>query len=453
MKASNEYYLAEATPTRAVLHMCLPMLAAMAVNVLANLVDAFFIGQLGKAEALAAVALALPFMAVVMAFGDLVGTGSATLIARLLGSHEVPRARQASATSTACALILGTVLGLGVLACLEPLCRLLGARGDTLAPTMTYIGILAAGTPLSLTSFVLDQNVRAEGASKASARAAIISTCANVAFDALFILGLNGGVAGAALATDLSWAVMIAYLLVAQRSCRAQSLRPRDVRFELPLLKAMLGVGFSGFALALMLAVSSWLLDFLAASYSTEAVAALGIALRIENLIGLFAIAFGQGAIPLFAFAYAAGATKRLHALLRTTLGIMFGALGIGALVLLGGAAPLVGIFSTDPQVIAIGQLAVGAFVLASVLSAGSDFVLGVLQSFGKAAPAAALPVARGVLLVVCYLVGNATWGLPGLLGAGVVAEACSLGIALGFLPMLRASMNAAPPCKARAVE
>lgn len=442
MGESNEFYLGRAKPLKSILHMCIPLLAAMCVNVIANLVDSFFIGQLNDSAALAAVAFALPFMAVMVACGDLIGIGSGAAVSRSLGAGERARARKVSATSMAAAGAIGIVLAVAITLFLEPLCAFLGARGDMLAPTMIYIGILAIGAPISLIGFVLDQNVRSEGAAKASAKAAIVSTAANVVLDAIFIMGFGWGIEGAALATVASWLVMFVYLVAASGKCTAQSFRASDISLERSLLKDIFGIGFSGFAMALMLAASSWLLDLLAAGYSTEAVAAIGIALRIENLVGLFAIAFGQGAMPLFAYAFAAKDAVRLKALMKTTLVVMFGALGISAALIFTFMEPIISVFSTDPLVIRIGIIAILSFVSASVVSAGFDFILGLMQAFGKGAPASVLPVMRGCASIALFLIGNALFGLTGLLTSWIAAEGISLLVALCFTPMLRRTIE-----------
>lgn len=440
----NEHYLKDAAPLTALLHLCLPMLAAMLVNVVANLVDAFFVGQLGDAAALAAIALAMPLVTVMMALGDLVGMGGSTLLSRLLGKQDRSKARRVSATNTYLALLFGAIMGIVCLVFLRPLCSLLGAHGNMLAPTMTYVGILALGAPLATASFAIDQNVRAEGAAGASARAAVISALANIALDALFIIGLGWGIAGAALATVLSWAVMTLYLLKTVITSPVQTLNPRAVLFTAPVLKEILGVGLSAFLTALILAVSSWMLDYLAAGYSTEVVAGIGIALRVQTITGLLAIVFGQGSIPLVAYAYAAGDARRVKALVKVTLALMFGSLGVATVILIVGAPSLVALFSSNTAVISTGVIALVALMLGTLLSAGSDLILGIMQALGRAVPATTLPIVRGAALVGLYLACNALFGMMGLLTANVVAEAIALGAALCFVPYLLRKVNAA---------
>lgn len=433
MKHSDEYYLGKASPIQAIIHMCVPMAVAMCVNVAANLVDAFFIGGLNDAAALAAITLAMPFTTLIMALADLVGVGSSTLIARLLGSGNKNQARCASATSTYLALALGVAFALVCLAFLNPVCRALGAHGDMLDPTMLYVGILAAGAPFSLMSFALDQNVRAEGAAGASAAGAVVSTVVNIVLDALFICGFGWGVAGAGLATAFSWVVMTIYLAIFTRKSAVQSLLLRDVSVNSVMLKEIFGVGFSAFAASMIMAVSTWLLDVLAAGYSTEAVAGLGIAVRVQMIADIFAISVGQGVVPLFAFAYAARNVVRIRALTKATSLTLLATLGTASVLLIVGAVPLVSVFSQDAAVIEAGHLALVILTVGAAFSAVTNLVVSVLQAFGKALPATVLPLARGGFTVVLYIAGNALFGFVGLLGANALAELASCVLAAAF--------------------
>lgn len=437
MKHDNDYYLREAAPASAIAHMCVPLLAAMGVSTLATLVDAFFVGQLGDTAALAAVALALPFTTALMAVGDLLGTGGSTFIARLLGAGKPGEAKRVSATNHVLAFAFGLVAAVLSIVFLEPLSTLLGAGGETLAPTMTYLGILAAGAPLSVLGFVLDQDVRAEGAAKASMIGTIISAGANLVFDPIFIFGFGWGVAGAALATASSWLISAVYLVVYVKRSGTQSVSPKDATFRLPVLKEILGVGFSAFAMTLLMTVSAWVLDVLAAGYSSAAVAGIGIGFRVSMFAGLFTIAATVGVIPLIGYAYAAGNGARIKALVKTVALILAALLAVAGAALLVFGRPLVGLFSNDPAVVEVGMFALFALVAGVFVSSASELILGMLQALGRAMPASVVSVARGVITIALYVAGNALFAFAGLVLAGVVSEALALLVALAFVPYL----------------
>lgn len=84
----STYWLEEAPVFKAIKHMALPMIFAMAIGTIYNFTDTLFIGFLGDTSALAAVSLCLPYLAVVMALADLIGVGVGTAISRHLGMHD-----------------------------------------------------------------------------------------------------------------------------------------------------------------------------------------------------------------------------------------------------------------------------------------------------------------------------------------------------------------------------
>ncbi|MGS2563048.1 MATE family efflux transporter [Clostridioides difficile] len=85
MNQKNEnYWLLDAPVTKAIWHMAIPMMLGMSINIIYNITDTFFIGRLNDTAALAAISLLLPFTTILMAIGNLFGTGGSTLFSRLL---------------------------------------------------------------------------------------------------------------------------------------------------------------------------------------------------------------------------------------------------------------------------------------------------------------------------------------------------------------------------------
>lgn len=74
-KKDAMYYLEKAPVPKAITHMAIPMILGMVVNMIYNITDAYFIGKLGSTSMLASITLALPFTTVLMALGEIFGTG------------------------------------------------------------------------------------------------------------------------------------------------------------------------------------------------------------------------------------------------------------------------------------------------------------------------------------------------------------------------------------------
>jgi len=90
---SNRWYLSAAPVVRALLHLCVPMAAAMIVGAVYNLINAGFIGSLHDTALLAAITFGTPILGLVMAVGGVFGVGGGAQISRLLGAAEHDPAR------------------------------------------------------------------------------------------------------------------------------------------------------------------------------------------------------------------------------------------------------------------------------------------------------------------------------------------------------------------------
>ena len=215
---TNRWYLSAAPIVRALVHLCVPMAAAMIVGAVYNLINAGFIGSLHDTALLAAVTFGAPLLGLVMAVGGVFGVGGGALISRLLGAaeHEPAKAGEIKHVSSFAvwgSVIVGAVLGGIGLLLLHPLVSLLGADAAAVPATSAFVAVMLAFVPVLAAAFCLEQLVRAEGAARQVMIGLIASTIANVVFDVLFILVLHWGVAGAALAMGLSNLGVVAYFV------------------------------------------------------------------------------------------------------------------------------------------------------------------------------------------------------------------------------------------------
>ncbi|HTH13780.1 MAG TPA: MATE family efflux transporter, partial [Spirochaetia bacterium] len=200
----NTYYLESAPVPKAILHMAVPMVMSMILDLVYNMINAIFIGQLNDTAMLAAITLVFPFQIVLMGVGQIFGVGGGTLISRLLGEKDLAGVKRASAVTFFLSLASGLVVMALFLPFLDPVLALMGASGPSLAPTRDMILVLVLGSPLVITTITLAETLRAEGASKASMTGMILSVVLNMALDPLLIFGFHLNVLGAALATVLA---------------------------------------------------------------------------------------------------------------------------------------------------------------------------------------------------------------------------------------------------------
>lgn len=443
MSSDNRTVLQRAPIWRALVHLCIPMIAGLAVGVVYNVINAGFIGALHSTPLLAALTFSMPAFGLVMAVGGVFGVGGSTLASRLLGALDEPgadqeagrrRIRQASSFTAWGAIVGGVVIGIAGLVFATPLAAAVGASGEALAPTAQYLGAMAAFAPALVGGFALEQLVRAEGAARVSMYGLIASAVANLLFDMLFILVLGWGVLGAGIALGLSNVVIIAYYAwwLIRRST-AMSLDPRDLRVDRDLLRSVFGVGVSELLMSSFLIVSSLVMNWVAVAYGDALLAAMGLAQRIAQLPEMITMGIGMGAIPLFAYAFGARDGARLRGAVRASAIAIVTVTVVFTTVVFLFRDQILTMFTTDPAVLADGGLVLTAMLVSTVFNGTTVLVISVFQATEQIRNGMIMSVAQGVLFVPVILLANAWFGLPGVAWSMTATEVVvfALGIAL----------------------
>ena len=138
--------LRDEKPAKAVVRMGVPLIAGMCIMVLYNLVDTFFIGLLHDDYQLAAVNLGYPVMMISVAVSNMIGAGTASLIARSLGAGEREKAEHALTSGMVLTAVNGLIVTLAGLLFLPQIVSGLGADADTFAYTAQYTETLLGGS-------------------------------------------------------------------------------------------------------------------------------------------------------------------------------------------------------------------------------------------------------------------------------------------------------------------
>ncbi len=322
---SNRWYLSAAPIVRALVHLCVPMAAAMIVGAVYNLINAGFIGSLHNTALLAAITFGTPILGLVMAVGGVFGVGGGAQISRLMGAaeHDPAKAgeiKRVSAFAFWGSAIAGAVFGGAGLLLLHPLVTLLGAVVAAAAATRSFVAVMLAFVPVLAAAFCLEQLVRAEGAARQAMIGLIGSTIANLVFDVLFILVLHWGVAGAALSIGLANLAVVVYFAVwLARHSEHVSLAPRWVTLSPSVWKPVFGVGVGELLQSAFMILILLVLNNLAAHYGDGPLAAMGVAVRIAQIPEFLIMGITLGVLPLLAYSYGKGDRSRLTSALRAS--------------------------------------------------------------------------------------------------------------------------------------
>lgn len=436
---SNRWYLSAAPIVSALVHLCVPMAAAMIVGAVYNLINAGFIGSLHDTALLAAITFGAPVLGLVMAVGGVFGVGGGAMISRLLGASERDPAKageikRVSSFALWGSVLVGAVLGGAGLVLLRPLVSILGASGVDVAPTSAFVGVMLAFVPVLAAAFCIEQLVRAEGAARQVMIGLIASTIANLVFDVLFILVLHWGVAGAALSIGLSnLAVVVYFAAWLTRHSEHLSVAPRWFTLSPTIARSVFGVGVGELLQSAFLIVTSMVLNNLAAHYGDGPIAAMGVAVRIAQVPEFLVMGVTLGVLPLLAYAYGKGDRDRLSATLRASSVTVGGVTLLVATVVFVFRDQVFSAFVADPSVLAIGATILTAQLVAMIANGFAGLITSLFQATGRALAATVMSVTQGVLFIPVVLLGNLWFGLAGIIWSLTVTEVavCAAGVVM----------------------
>ncbi len=435
--------LFEATPIpKALVQLSVPTIISSLVMVLYNLADTYFVGMLGDPVQNAAVTLAAPVLLAFNAINNLFGVGSSSMMSRALGRKDFETVAKSSSLGFWCAAAGGALISCFAIVFHGPLLVLLGADEVTLAATSEYMKwTVCCGAVPAILNVVLAYLVRAEGRT-AHASVGTMSGCIlNMILDPVFILpwGLNMDAAGAGLATFLSNCVACGYffiLLLVRKEDTSINLNPKHFGLQRAIVVGVLGVGLPAAIQNLLNVTGMTVLNNFTASFGSDAVAAMGIAQKI-NMVPLYvAMGISQGIMPLVGYNYASGNGKRMKDAVVLALGVSLTGLGTVMVLYYICAGGLIRMFMDNEIIIAYGSRFLRAMCFAIPLLCMDFVAVGVFQAAGMGKQALIFAILRKIVLEIPALfLFNRLLPLYGLAYAQPFAE---LILAIAALVMLR---------------
>ena len=295
--------------SKLLLSLAIPSIIAQLVNVLYNMVDRIYIGQMSDGTlAMASLSVALPILTFVTAFTNLVGVGGAPLCAIRMGEKRQDKAEEIMTNSFVMLIGLGFILTIIILIFKEPLLLLFGANQETLPQAISYISIYALGTVFVQITLGMNAYINTQGFAKMGMCTVMIGAILNIILDPIFIFGLNMGVSGAALATILAQGVSALWVLVFLFGKKSTiKIRKQYVKLNLRICFSIISLGISPFVMGSTESLLQISFNNQLSLYGgTMAVATMAILLSLWQFITLPLQGLCQGAQPILSYNYGA---------------------------------------------------------------------------------------------------------------------------------------------------
>lgn len=301
---------------RSLLAMTLPVMAAMFLTMAYNLVDSLWIGNLLGETAYAALTGSTPVVLILSSVAMGASNGVSILLSRAVGAGDAQEAERLTSTSLLCSVLLSLFLTAGMELAVPDVLSLLRIPQETFALTQTYLSVYLLGYPAVFLYCYFTAVLRSRGDTVFQMLAMLLCTGLNAVLDPLFIRAM--GLGGAAGATVLSQSVCLLCMAV---YLGKKKLFPFRLRAFSPACAAALWE--SGLPAALQQsipAVSTGFLTGLVSGYGITALAAYGIAGRLETLLFYPAMALSLVLTAIVGQCAGAGREDRARDYLRAAL-------------------------------------------------------------------------------------------------------------------------------------
>ena len=396
--------------------MALPMVVSMLVNALYNIVDSLFVARISE-EAMTALSLVYPVQNLINAIAIGFSIGIAALISLHLGAGNKEKADMAATHGMVLSLIHGVVISIVCTAIMPRFLRSFTSDKTVIAMGVTYSRVAFMFAVVIMAAMAFEKIFQAVGRMNITMIGLMGGSVCNIILDPLLIFGIGPfpkmGIAGAALATGIGQMVpVIFYLIVYFVSPIPVRLRSGCLKPDAKMALQLYSIGVPAI---LNLALPSLLVTFLnglLAVYSQSYVTVLGIYYKLQTFLYLPANGIVQGMRPLVGYNYGAREHGRVSRLYNLTLGLSAGIMAIGTLLCLTIAGPLMGLFTSNPETIAIGQTALRIICLGFIVSAVSTTSSGALEGLGKGVPSLVISLCRYIIFIMPI-----AWVLCGRMG------------------------------------
>ena len=395
----------------------IPAIIGTVVMALYNIVDRIFIGQGVGPLAISGLALTFPFMILLMAFGMMIGAGSASRISITLGENNNDKAEKILGNAfTLTFIISGTVIVISYIF-MHDLLRLFGGTQKTIQYAENFMTIIIPGGIFSALNYGFNNIMRASGYPRKAMYTMIICAALNAVLAPIFIFVFHWGIQGAAIATNIAYLVGTVWVL-AHFMDKKSNIRfhRKNFKLEKDIVKSIISIGMSPFSMQLATCFVIILVNTTLIKHGGDlAIGAFGIINSLNTLIIMIIIGLNQGTQPIVGYNFGAKSYSRMFKTLKYAAIIATGITSFGFIIGTFFPTYVVSFFTRDAvlQIIAAKALRISVFMFPII---GSQIVVtNFFQSIGKAKISIFLSLTRQFLfLIPALLVLPPMFGLSG---------------------------------------
>jgi putative MATE family efflux protein len=355
----GQHDFTEGSIGRAIMLLAIPMVLEMAMESLFGIVNIFWVSHLG-ADSIAAVGLTESMLTLVFAVAMGLSMATTAMVARRIGEKDPAGAGVAAVQSIIIGVVVSLPIGIIALSFMPTLLRLMNATPEIVEVGSGYGYIILGANGVIMLLFLNNAIFRGAGDAAIAMRSLWVANLINIVLDPCFIFGLGPfpemGVTGSAVATTIGRGAGVVFQLSLLLRGRGRvKIRRDQVRVDPRVMMRLLRVSVGGM-FQFLVATASWLaIARIVALFGGAALAGYTVALRIIIFALLPSWGMSNAAATLVGQNLGAGKPERAERSVWVTGFINMVFLAGVTVVFIVLAKPLIGIFSTDPNVVPYG--------------------------------------------------------------------------------------------------
>ncbi len=381
-----------------------PILLGTFFQQMYNTVDTIIVGRFVGTQALAAVGSTAALINLINGFFIGLSTGATVLLSQSFGANDRQGVHAALHTGMGLSLVLGVLVTAVGVSAARPVLTLVNTPASCMEDAVLYTRLYFCGSLASMVYNMGSGILRAMGDSRRPTGFLIAACFTNIILDLVCVVGLNMGVAGAAVATVASQ--VVSALLVIFSLLRLPEdirLRPSRIRLDGRLLRRILYVGVPAGLQFITFDLSNLLVQSGINSFGDTTVAAWTAYIKTDALTWMISGAFGVSITTFVGQNFGAQKYGRIRRGVWVCMGMSVSLVGLLSVLVISFRHIILGIYTTDPEVIAL-----GAFVM--TLTVPFNFLVMPVEVFAGAMRGTGYSVIPTAITCVCVCLFRVVW-------------------------------------------
>ena len=387
-----------------ILLFSVPLILGNLLQQLYNTADSIIVGNFVGSNALAAVGSSGSPIFLLIGFSQGIAVGAGVVVSQFLGAKDKQDAQLSVHTSLALATILGAILTVGGIAISRTLLTAMNTPAEVLEDAVTYMQLYFGGVLFSVVYNMAAGILNAAGNSRRSLLYLGVASITNIILDLVLIAGLKLGVAGAAIATDISQLVScVLSLRFLMRVDDDYHVNAKEIRVNKNMAGKIIKVGLPTGIQNMVISLSNILVQASVNGYGAAAMAGFAAYMKVDGFNILPIMSFSMAVTTFVGQNFGAGKMDRVKKGMWVTVLMSIAYTVLTGALLLWGQDPIMHLFTSDETVIAFGQQAMHYFC-------PFYWMLGILHSLAGTVRGTGKSVPPMVVLLVSLCLFRIVW-------------------------------------------